>query len=72
MFYFQADRGHHEHFFRNADVVVMNVDVVELSASSKKDTFIGQAFNAMTLDELVQTLKKNKLLTSYLLRTKRT
>ena len=39
MFYFQADKGHHEHFIRNADVVVMNVDVVELSASSKKHTF---------------------------------
>ena len=41
MFCFQVDRGHHNHFFGNVDVEVMNVDVVEISASSKKHTIHG-------------------------------
>ena len=38
MFCFKADRGNHEHFFGSVDVVVMIVDVAEISTSSKKHT----------------------------------
>ena len=41
MFYCYAARGPHKHFFGNFDVAVMNVDVVEISASSKKRTIHG-------------------------------
>ena len=39
VFYFKASRGHCEHLFVNVEVVVVNPNVVEISASSKKHTY---------------------------------
>ena len=39
MFCVQVSRGHSEDFFVNVEVVVVNPNVVEISASSNKHTF---------------------------------